>query len=241
MKKRRDHSLCVKDSMRKLTKKHGAAAFAGMRIHIQAISANPAARKEILKGGNLMEYHTNIIYMYDYVSSYDIILTILAFLIWLWSLIVLIIVKKNNSSSPEIIGLKKWVTGLNIALICVTVGRIYCFRYYHTHIMSLIGLAMLVLATLCINDSIRLFKMRLQAKRQLGQQNYRQQSYIPPQQEQAAPQPQQQQQQQQPQQEQAQQPQQPQPQQQQDTRFCPNCGTELQEDSCFCTQCGTQI
>lgn len=27
----------------------------------------------------------------------------------------------------------------------------------------------------------------------------------------------------------------------QDTRFCPNCGTELQEDSCFCTQCGTKV
>lgn len=142
---------------------------------------------------------------------------IISFLIWVGSLIVLIVVKKNDSAPPEIISLRKRAKGLNIALISVTVFGSFILYF------NLLGLAMIVLSVLCIVDSVKLFNVRSQAQQQFGQQNYQQQNYIPQQQTQPVPQ------------EQAQ----PAPQQQ--SAKCPNCGGENEAGSYFCVHCGKKI
>lgn len=110
-----------------------------------------------------------------------LLICILSFLVWVGSLIVLIVVKKNDSAPPEIVSLRKRAKGLNIALISMTA---FSFLIYF---FNIVGIAMIVISVLCIIDSVKLLKTRSQAK-QLGRQNYQQQNYIPQQQAQPAPQ-----------------------------------------------------
>lgn len=166
----------------------------------------------------------------DYLLA--LLICILSFLVWVGSLIVLIVVKKNNSAPPETVRLRKRAKGRNIALISVTLFGSFIFFF------SFLGLVMLVLSVLCIIDSVKLISTRARAQ-QLGQQNYQL-----PQQTGGIQQPQQAQfQQTQYQQTQYQQAQyqQAQPQQEQQSLKCPHCGAEIEAGCYFCVHCGKKL
>lgn len=149
--------------------------------------------------------------------AFALLICILSFLVWLGSLIVLIVVKKNDSAPPEIVSLRKRARGLNIALISMT---LFSFLIYF---FNIVGIAMIVISVLCIIDSGKLLKARSQTQQQFGQQNYQQQNYIPQQQTQPVPQ------------------QQAQPAPQQQSVKCPHCGAEVEAGSYFCVHCGKKI
>lgn len=190
----------------------------------------------------------------DYEKKWMELLIILAFLVWLWSLIVLIAVRKKGNVPPEIISPKKRVMGLNIALIGMIGLRIYSVYYFYrgryqsvlrgtfigAAVFNLIELAMVVLAVLCTIESVKLFKVRSQARQQVVQQQPQEQVYV-------QQQPQEQVYVQQQPQEQAYVPQQPQEQvyvqqpPQEQAQFCCHCGMKLPPDSSFCVNCGKKI